>query len=124
MNKKPVSLLANASWTNIVMGIWVIISPFVLGFSPNPEAMWNNITVGVACLAVAFASEWWDEGLQALVVPLGTWLFMSPFVLGFSRAAFVWNNVMMAFLVIGAGLISEGLRLPDTSRTSPHPGSA
>jgi hypothetical protein len=75
--------------------------------------MWNNIAVGVACLLVTVLSETGSGAIQALIVPLGIWLFMSPFVLGFSRAAFVWNNVTMSFIVIGSGLVSDGLRPPE-----------
>jgi len=31
------------SWINILLGIWVLISPFVLGFAQAPRAMWNNV---------------------------------------------------------------------------------
>ena len=94
----------------LVLGLWVIFSPFILGFSANRAAMWNNIAVGLACLFLATGSGWENGGVQALIVPLGAWLFMSPFVLGFSRAAFVLNNVIAAFHIIAVGLICEGWR--------------
>lgn len=34
-------------WTNLVIGIWLIIAPFVLGFSVETGAMWNHIIVGL-----------------------------------------------------------------------------
>jgi hypothetical protein len=94
----------------MVLGVWLIFSPFILGFSAHHAAMWNNIAVGLACLFLATGNKWEDGGVQALIVPLGIWLFMSPFLLGFSRASFVCNNIIMAFVVIGWGLISEGWR--------------
>lgn len=101
-----------AELANIVLGIWVILSPFLLGFSQNIAGKWSNIADGIALVLVALASTWGDEALESLVVPLGIWLFASPFVLGFSTAAFLANNVIMAFIVIAAGAISDGLRSP------------
>jgi hypothetical protein len=94
----------------MVLGLWLIFSPFILGFSAHRAAMWNNIAVGLACLFLATGSKWEDGGYQALIVPIGIWLFMSPFVLGLSSAAFALNNIITAFVVIGWGLISEGWR--------------
>ena len=34
-------------WINLLIGIWLIISPFVLGFSMHTAAMWNFIIVGI-----------------------------------------------------------------------------
>ena len=41
------------SWINILLGIWMIISPFALGFANVPRSMWNNVVLGVAILLVA-----------------------------------------------------------------------
>jgi hypothetical protein len=102
-----------AKIVNILLGVWLAVSPFVLRFSRN-SALWNNIVLGIALVLVAFVSEWGDGALQGLVVPLGIWIFASPFVLGFSKAAFLANNVSMAFAVIAAGAIADGLRLPES----------
>lgn len=110
-----------ASWVNILLGVWVGISPFVLGFSRNTPAMWNNIAVGVAIVLLASVSGWRNGALPALIVLLGAWLFASPFVLGFSRTAFLWNNVIMAFVVIAGAAISEELRSINFRGTSSRP---
>ncbi len=41
------------SWVNFVLGIWLIISPYVLAFTTMRSFVTNNIIVGiiVACLA-------------------------------------------------------------------------
>ena len=102
----------------MLLGLWLIFSPFILGFSASRAAMWNNIAVGLACLLLATGNKWEDGGVQALIVPLGIWLFISPFVLGFSTAAFVLNNILTAFVVIAWGLISEGWRSATPGRDS------
>src|SRR5262249_62015065 len=35
------------SWSNLVLGIWMIISPFVLGFSHVAGAMCHNVVFGI-----------------------------------------------------------------------------
>lgn len=104
-----------AELANIVLGIWLVLSPFVLTFSHNTAARWNNIAVGIALVLVALAAQWENEALQGLAVPLAIWLFASPFVLGIYTAAFLANNVTMAFIVVAAAAINDGLRPPHTN---------
>lgn len=102
-----------ADWVNIALGMWMTISPAVLGFSRHGGApVWTNVAAGVVLVLLNFAAL---KGAGAGAIPgfivlLGIWLFMSPFVLGFYRAAFLWNNITMAFVVIGGAAIGEELR--------------
>lgn len=34
-------------WTNLVLGAWLILAPFVLGFTDQAGPMWNHILVGL-----------------------------------------------------------------------------
>lgn len=34
-------------WVNLVVGVWVFIAPFVLGFTTQDGAMWNHLIVGI-----------------------------------------------------------------------------
>ena len=43
-------------WFNVVLGIWLILSPFILGFATR-EATWNNIIVGFLVLMLALSSR-------------------------------------------------------------------
>lgn len=97
---------------NVIFALWVAVSPFVLGFSQNFSATCSNIAVGIALLLVTLAATWKDQAFEGLVVPLAIWLFVSPFLLGFSSAAFLANNIIMAFVAITAGAMSEGLSTP------------
>jgi hypothetical protein len=45
-------------WVNILAGIWLFISPWVLKFSGNRHALWNALIVGA--LVIIFAA--WDLG--------------------------------------------------------------
>jgi len=34
-------------WVNIVVGLWLIVAPFALGFTDQAVPMWNQIVVGL-----------------------------------------------------------------------------
>lgn len=44
------------AWVNLIVGILLIISPFVLGFSSNTMAMWTAI-IGGAVVAIVSALQ-------------------------------------------------------------------
>ncbi len=41
-------------WANLTLGFWLIISPWILGFSSNLAATWNHAIVGL--LVVVFST--------------------------------------------------------------------
>ncbi|MEK7654208.1 MAG: SPW repeat protein [Patescibacteria group bacterium] len=41
------------SWITLILGIWLIVSPFVLGYWRVTSALWVQITVGVLLSLVA-----------------------------------------------------------------------
>lgn len=92
-----------ASGLNIIAGLWLIISPFVLGFSSHTTVMWNAVVVGVivAVLAAIRASGRYDQPwLSWINVLLGIWLFVSPWVLGrASITSVLWNSVVLGVIV-------------------------
>ena len=103
---------------NILVGVWLVCSPFVLGFSRNTAAMWSNIGVGIAVILITATEQWRDAALEALVVPIATWLFTSPFILGVSTTLFLANNVSLAFVVIATAAIGDSLRSPAVAENS------
>ncbi len=44
------------SGINIILGAWMIIAPFVLGYSNNPVALWNNIIIGAIVVSLGMDS--------------------------------------------------------------------
>jgi VIT1/CCC1 family predicted Fe2+/Mn2+ transporter len=48
---------------NLILGAWVLVSPFVLGFSSNTKAMWTHVLIGLA-VAVLAAIELWTVTRQ------------------------------------------------------------
>jgi len=43
------------SWANVVLGVWMIISPFVLGFSGVVTAMWHNVIAGIVLVVLSWS---------------------------------------------------------------------
>jgi hypothetical protein len=50
------------SWANIVLGFWLIIAPFVLGYT-LAASQWNDIIVGIVVVALGA----WNEIFRAKV---------------------------------------------------------
>jgi len=101
-------------WANLILAIWLFISPWVLQFGAvqatnagnGPpvavsHAAWNAWVLGVIVFLVALSAignidvrqEWWN-------MVLGAWIFVAPWVLGFvglSRAS--WDHWIVGALV-------------------------
>lgn len=41
------------SWVNVILGIWLIFAPFILGYSTNTAALWNDIILGIIVAVLA-----------------------------------------------------------------------
>jgi hypothetical protein len=92
-----------SGWVNIVLGIWVIVSPFVLAFHSS-KAVWSNVVTGIIVGILALI-RWRmrQPGWSWLNLILGAWLVISPFVLFLSAAA-MWNNVILGIIIAALAL--------------------
>jgi hypothetical protein len=50
---KEVKIDQTLDWINTILGLWLIVSPFILGYSDTVGAMWNSIIVGLVVLVLA-----------------------------------------------------------------------
>jgi hypothetical protein len=89
------------SWINILLGIWMIISPFALGFANVPRSMWNNVVLGIviAIVAIIRTSTTRQPGWGWLNALLGIWVVISPLVLGLVLGNAIWNNVILGIII-------------------------
>jgi len=96
---------------NFVLGTWLFISPWVLGFSDagviaTSAWLFGVIIAGLA-LAAIFAYESWEEWSAAAV---GVWVFISPWVLGAaSDARILWSSLIVGALLVILALWSSSL---------------
>lgn len=106
-------------WLTGIVGVWLIISPWVIGYgmpgggtsasvtaiSASPVAL-NFILSGVIALvlsgAALLAYRMWEEWIEAIV---GLWLIASPWLLNFtgSRPAF-WSAVLSGMVIVVAAV--------------------
>ena len=71
---------------NAVLGVALILSPWVVGYAEETVVTTNAVVVGLALVAAAFgamlAPQAWEEWTEAL---LGLWMMMSPWVLDYNQ---------------------------------------
>ncbi len=102
-NRPDASSASLASGLNIIAGLWLIISPFVLSAGNLPGLRTNNIIVGIIVVilsAVRVGSPLTSGGLSWVNVILGIWMIISPWVVGFSMVpGLIWHNVILGIIV-------------------------
>ena len=47
-----------AGWTTLIIGLWTLISPAVLGFTVDVKAFWSHIGTGAVTALAAVALLW------------------------------------------------------------------
>jgi hypothetical protein len=93
-------------WLNLFLGIWLFVSPWLLGYSNVEAAAGNSWIFGIAVAAVAGSAlanpAQWQEWVNLV---LGAWLLISPWALGFSfHGAATWNHAIVGIVVGVAAL--------------------
>ena len=41
------------AWLNVLVGIWLVLSPFVLGFPMGSRIMWGNLISGILVISLS-----------------------------------------------------------------------
>jgi hypothetical protein len=71
---------------NGVLGAWLILSPWILGFQDDRMAMSNFVLVGLLLMGAAVGAillpQAWEEWTGAA---LGVWLMASPWIAGYAH---------------------------------------
>ena len=100
-------------WANLVLAIWLFISPWVLRFAMASNATagaagtdfghasWNAWVLGIIVFLVALGAltrmQVWEEWVNGL---LAVWIFIAPWVLGFQHLpAAAWDHWIVGILV-------------------------
>lgn len=99
-----------ATNTNIGIGVWLILAPFILGYSGLPAPMWNDVVCGVLIVVlggIRTSGILQNVGLSYTNAGIGAWLIAAPFVLGYSNLpAPMWNDIAVGVLVLVLGIWS------------------
>jgi hypothetical protein len=108
---------AAPSGLDVLAGIWLLISPFVLAFHAGTAAVANNVVLGIVIGVLAlirFFGPSRNVGLSWVNFVLGIWVLISPWVLGFSSyTTALTNNVCMGIVVIILSLWSAAATSSD-----------
>lgn len=105
---------------NVLLGVWLLLSPMVLGFPTRVAAAGNSMAVGVLLLGAALGAPWirivWQLWSKAI---LASWLIVSPAFLHFGTQAGAANAVFTGLLALTLALwaiqdheLAKGTRLP------------
>jgi SPW repeat-containing protein len=91
-----------ASGINILLGIWLIVSPWVFDYSGRAPVL-NSVYVGaVIAMLAAFrlATLRRSAGLSAINVILALWVIASPWVYGYSaNVGAVGDNLLLGIAI-------------------------
>ena len=73
-------------WTNVLLGLWLVVSPWQMEYSLDKIATINACGLGtvLAVFNLISACRLLDEGQEILNILLGVWLALSPYSLGFA----------------------------------------
>ena len=81
---------------NALLGAWLIVSPWVLGFQNVVVAMVSTMAIGALLIASSLEAmqvpQAWEEWLDA---GLGALLMMTPALLGFDSVAPALQNALV-----------------------------
>src|SRR5512143_706761 len=102
---------------NLVLGIWLIVSPLALAYTAQAAPAWNAYVVGAVIAVLSASALWqfqkWEEWLSAV---FGAWLVISPWVLGFSASQVpTWNQIVVG-IIVGAVAFWSGIAEHDIRR--------
>lgn len=91
-------------WANLLLGLWMLFSPVVLGFAGDqPVATSNAVVLGAAIVLFAgiavYIPKVWEEAINVI---LGICLMVSPWALGFATHMTATTNAVIAGLLVAA----------------------
>lgn len=94
-------------WVEAIPAIWLILSPFILGYATVATALWNAIVIGIVLLVLDIwggnirQNNGLEQGLNWVDAILGVWLIVSPFILRFMVAPVAgWNAIVVGVIVL------------------------
>jgi uncharacterized membrane protein HdeD (DUF308 family) len=92
----------SASGINLLIGIWLIVSPFALQMTPR--GTWNNVIFGIVIVLLAAVRlrkpSTSTQAASLFNAAIGVWILISAFLLEFEMRDAVWSNVIAGALVL------------------------
>ena len=92
-------------WSSWILGIWLVLSPWILLFDQETRALENAVIIGGVILVAEVVElsifRDWEEWINVVA---GAWLAVSPWVLGIVSMAARWNFVGVGVVVVALAL--------------------
>ena len=106
---------------NAALGLWLVLSPWLMGFqdqaTPAMNAVGVGILLGATALGATFVPRAWEEWTEGA---LGLWMVISPWLLGFAAS----RQPMMAAVATGVVVMALALWVLATDKDYVHWGAA
>ncbi|HEU4792405.1 MAG TPA: SPW repeat protein [Nitrolancea sp.] len=100
--------VVTTSGLTILAGLWLILSPFILGFTNLRSSMWNAIIVGIilaALAAIRLYSARRKSWISWVSAALGVWLILTPFFYQVTdNSRVMWNFIIVGIVVTVLGI--------------------
>lgn len=93
----------------LVTAVYLAVSPWIIGFGDTRPLVASDFTVGIVCVALAFAFAMAldrSHGMTWTLPLFGVWFIVSPWILhGVSaHGAMMWSNVIAGAVLTVLGL--------------------
>jgi hypothetical protein len=94
-------------WTSFALGLWLAMSPWILGYSHLEAATANAAFIGLALALGSHFEVSFDElSAEWFNLAAGVWLLLAPFLLGFGAHAMVMANSVVVGALVAALAVS------------------
>lgn len=103
-----------ADGLTLLAGLYLALSPWVVGFTDLGAMTVVNLVTGfaVAALALGFSSAFGRTyGISWVLPALGVWAIIAPWLIrgDFSTTETIWNNVVTGCVIVVLGLMTATL---------------
>jgi nitric oxide reductase large subunit len=107
-----------ADVVNLILGGFLLVSPWIFGFAAETTASWNawisGLVIAVLAIAALAAFATWEEWLNLIV---GLWVAASPWIVSYSASAAArWVHLIVGLVVA----VVAGVRLWLVYRSPPR----
>jgi hypothetical protein len=112
-----------------LMGILLIVAPYVLGFADGTSAQWIPQAIGAAVIGAALLTDY-ELGAVRMIpmtvhlfldIAAGALLAVSPWLFGFSDRVY-WPHLILGLLEIGVALMTR--TIPESESAMAKDGAA
>ena len=98
------------SWSIFALGLWLAVSPWLVGYAAYPAATANAALTGLALALAAHFEASCELSINWLNLGAGLWLVASPFVLGLDAEPVAIATCVAVGAAV-AGLAASALEL-------------